>query len=142
MSIRRLYFGVENISLTTPQKGTLVSALQALGPAGDAMPSHINHWRVRLDNDALIFEALFDDALLTVAAITTRLATIFGVPAAQITSVVTTPAVGMVAVFSYQAVQKMRLVLFGGASATYQDSGDAARAYLASNAAAWESQTP
>lgn len=132
-----MYIGIENIALTAPQKQTLVDALKLLGPQNDAQPSHINHWRVRLDDDAVIFEAEFDDANFTVTALRTRLAAIFGVSLAQVTNATTTPSVGTVLTMSYQAVARVRFVLFGGASATYQESGDAARAYLTANAVAW-----
>lgn len=139
MSMKRLYFGLENVALTGPQKQTLVDGLKLLGPSDDDMPSHINHWRARLDSDALIFEALFDDSLLSVAAFKTRLASIFGVAVGSITSSTSNPAAGTSTTFSYQATPRFRVLLFGGASATYAESQAAARQYLADNAATWES---
>lgn len=123
--------------MTGPQKQTLLAALQQLGPQNDSRPAHRNHWRIRLDNDAAIFEAMFDDSLLTAAQFRQRLASIYGVAVAQVTSSTSNPAVGTVLTLSYQSVHRLRVVLFGGVNATYQESGDAARAYLAANAAAW-----
>lgn len=134
---RRFYVGIENISLTTAQKNTLIAGIQALGANSDGNPAHRNHWRFRLDTNAAIFEAKFDDTQLTVAAFTNRLATIFTVDPALITAVVTTGAVGTLGIFSYQSVQKLRLVLFGGVTATYAESLAACAAYLATNSAAW-----
>lgn len=138
MTIRRYYIGIESLSLTNAQKNTLVAGIQALGSNSNPNPCNRNHWRFRLDNNAAIFEAEFDDTQLTVAAFTTRLAAIFNVDPALITVVVTNNGVGTLGVFSYQAVQKLRIVLFGGVSATYQQSQQAALDYLTSNAASWE----
>lgn len=101
------YFGIENIALTAPQKATLVSALQALGPSDDPQPAELMHSRTRLDNDAVIFRARFQDGALTVANLRQFLATTFGVPVAQITA------------------------------ATTAESNSEVLGYLAANAAAW-----
>lgn len=138
MTMKRFYVGVENLALTAPQRDTLVDALKQLGANSDPSPARRNHWRVRLDNDAVLFEAEFDDANFTITALRTRLAAIFAVPLAQVTNTTTTPAVGTVLTMTYQSVARMRFVLFGGASATYDQSQAAAREYLAANAAAWE----
>lgn len=60
------YFGIENIALTAPQKATLVAALRSLGPSDDPQPAELMHSRTRLDNDAVIFRARFQDGALTV----------------------------------------------------------------------------
>lgn len=137
MAERRFYFAVENLTLTAPQQQTLVDALKQLGP-DHPNPAYRNHWRVRLDNAAVIFEAQFEDDNFTAAALRQRLATIFGVPVAQVTSTTSNPAVGTLLTLSYQATPRLRCLIFGGASATYDDSKAAAQAYLATNAAAWE----
>jgi hypothetical protein len=137
----RLYIGLENIALTGSQKQTLIAALAALGPASDPQPSHLNHRRVRLDGDAVIFEAAFGDNDLTVAALRQYVANVFGVPVAQVTSstanqtfaVLPTPIVTL----SYQATQRLRVALFGGTSATWAQSRTEVAAYLAANAATW-----
>lgn len=139
MAIKRQYLGVENVALTAPQRQTLIDALKALGPSSDPSPARLNHWRVRLDGDAVIFESAFDDSLLTVAQFKTRLAAIFGVAVGSITSATTNPASGTLLTFSYQAVARVRVLLFGGSTATYAESQAAAQAYLATNAALWES---
>lgn len=146
MSLQWSYFGIENIALTAGQRATLIAALQAIGPASDSQPSHIHHWRVRLDNDAVIFEAAYDSSELTVAAFKQYLATTFGVAVGQITSAASSATFdtlpSTVLTFSYQATARMRAVLFGGVSASHAESRDEAAAYLASNSAAWDAATP
>lgn len=85
MANKRLYFGLEDLNLNASQRQTLVEGLQALGVFNnDNNPGFRNHWRIRLDNRAIIFEAWFDEDTLTISAIKNRLATIFGVPIGNI----------------------------------------------------------
>lgn len=140
----RLYFGIENLNLTAGQKNTLISGLQGLGDNAADNPSHRNHWRVRLDNDAIIFEANFDENLLTIAAIKSRLATIFSVAVGTISHSTSDNAYGKVITFTHSAQQKLRMIAFGmsagGAWGTWDSSNAAARAYLAVNSAAWDGE--
>lgn len=126
MARKRFYLGCENIALTAPQRDTLTDALKLLGPLSDPSPAKRPHWRVRLDSDAVIMEAEMDDANLTAAALRQQLATIFGVSLAQVTSTTSNPAAGTVLMMSYQAVARVRFVLFGGSSAAYAESKAAA----------------
>lgn len=134
----RQYYGIENLGLTAPQKQTLITALQALGDNANLNPSRRNHWRIRTDNDAVIFEAQFNYADWTVQAITNRLATIFGVDPSTITATTSSTQYGPVVTFDRPAgTNRLRLVAFGGFLATYAESHNAAIAYLIANAAAW-----
>lgn len=137
----KCYFGIENLNLTNPQRTTLVTGLQALGVNNNSVqPAERIHWRVRTDNNAIIFEALFDEDNLTIAAIKARLATIFGVAVGTISHSTSQTAYGLVVTFTHSAQQKIRMVAFGHNGSvwgTWVDSNAAARAYLAANAAAW-----
>ncbi len=136
-----LYFGLENIALTAPQKATLITALASLGPLSDPQPCNRNHRRVRTDQDAVIFEALFQDSDLTTLALRQYLANVFGVALANVTAGTTSQTFltvpSPIITLTYQAAAKMRAVLFGGVGATWQQSRAEAAAYLAANAAAW-----
>lgn len=68
------YFGIENLNLNPTQRATLIQALRALGPSSDPLPDRLNHSHTRLDGQAAIFEALFDESVLTVQAWKNRLA--------------------------------------------------------------------
>jgi hypothetical protein len=136
-----LYIGTENIALTAPQKATLATALQALGPVSHPQPSELMHWRTRLDGNAVIFRALFQDSDLTVANLRQFIANVFSVPVAQVTATnssttfktLPSPVITM----TFQAIDRMRFVLFGGLAATTQQSNDEVVAYLIANAVAW-----
>jgi len=135
------YFGIENIALTAPQKATLVAALQALGPSDDPQPAELIHSRTRLDNDAVIFRARFQDGALTVANLRQFLAATFGVPVAHVSAATTQQTFAVrpspIVTLSYQATPRLRVALFGGTTATTAESNSEVLAYLAANAAAW-----
>lgn len=139
------YFGIENLALTNPQRNTLVSELGLLGQEDNGACHRRMISRVRLDNQAVIFRAVFDENHLTPTAIRNRLATIFGVAANSITFAITTPTLGgqvtQVVTFTRLGTDYLRCVLFGkpnGGWPTIQQSGDAARAYVIANLAEWE----
>lgn len=136
------YIGLENIALTAPQKATLITALAALGPAADSSPARLNHRRVRLDGDAVIFEASFGDNDLTVAALKQYLANVFGVAVGQIANANTSQTFAVlptpIVTLAYQSVNRLRVALFGGTGATHEQSRVECIAYLAANAAQWE----
>lgn len=140
------YFAVEDLNLNASQRQTLIEQLRKLGPAGHPSPAMRNHWRVRLDSKAVIFEALFKDSVLTVESFRNRLAALFSVDPAIIDSRLQnvtfknrqTPIV----TFSRGGTDYLRFALFGGADAMWMESGDECREYLAMNQAEWESDEP
>jgi hypothetical protein len=138
MALKHCYIGIENLNLNATQRDTLIDVLKALGPASDSQPAHLNHWRTRLDNEAIILEALFNEDNLTVAAFKNRLAAIFGVDPASVGDASSSTPYGPMVTFSRGGTDYLQFLLFGGAGATWQQSGDGCRAYLAANAAEWE----
>lgn len=139
------YFGIENLALTNPQRNTLVSELGLLGQEDTGACHRRMRSRVRLDNQAIIFRAVFDENQLTPTALRNRLATIFGVSANSITPTVTTVNLAgyltQVITFNRLGTDYLRCVLFGkpnGGWPTIQQSRDAAAAYIAANLAQWE----
>lgn len=136
------YFGIENLNLNAAQRATLVAALRALGPASDPQPARLCHWRTRNDGQAAIFEALFNENVLTIAVWKQRLGAIFGVDPSTIDHALVILHFGggntPVVTFSRTGTDYLRVALFGGVGAAWGDSGDEARAYLAANAAEWE----
>jgi len=136
------YFGIEDINLTDNQRDTLIGVLKNLGPDAHPSPACLNHWRTRLDGDAAIFEALFDESLLTVDSFKARLANIFDVDPATIDDDLTVFHFGdgntPVVVFSRSGTDYLRLALFGGVGATWMESGDECRAYLSLYSELWD----
>ena len=138
------YFAIEDLNLTDAQRDTLIGVLEKLGPDTHPQPACLNHWRTRLDGDAAIFEALFNEDLLTVDAFKDRLAAIFNIDPESIDHTLTIfhfgPGSTPVAVFSRNGTDYLRMALFGGPDATWEESGDECRAYLALYAEQWESE--
>ena len=136
------YFGIENINLNASQKGELVDALKALGQNTAPQPCHRNHRRVRLDSDAVVFEARFNDNNLTVAKFKQYLGTIFSVDPATIDHEITTPGGNTVVVFSRGGTDYLRVALFGGIGSDWETSRQACQVYLKANQEEWESEEP
>lgn len=141
------YVGVESLALTNPQRNTLLAAIQSLGLRdGGAAHERMQPFPVRLDNQAGIFEAMFDTDTLTVAIWKNRLASIFNVNAATITSTVNTPTFGLqtstLVTFSRSGIDYIRVCLFGGVTASWFQSRDECAAYLAANNQSWYGIAP
>lgn len=138
------YLGIENLALTDPQKAQLVDALKSLGPQSNPQPCMLNHWRIRLDGNAVIFEALWDEDTISIQAVKVFLANIFDVDTALITHISNNQSfagsITPVVTFSYQSTDRLVMALFGGIIASWQESGDECRGYLALYSNEWESE--
>lgn len=142
MAITQLYIGLENLALDDAGRDTLLAAIQALGKAdGGAAEGRMQPYPIRLDHQAGIFEATLDTTALTVAAWKARLAAVFNVSAASITSVVQTPGFGAgtstLVTFGRAGTDYIRACVFGGVNATKRQSRDECWAYLAANRDVW-----
>ena len=124
--------------MTAGQRQTLIDALRVLVPERDEQPAWRVHLRLRLDSQAAIVEARWQDAHVTDASIRRYLAQAFGVAEGTVTSAVTTNAFGRVLTLTHSAVQRVRFLLFGGVGASWEQSRQAVLAYLAANIAQWE----
>jgi len=142
MTNRQFYFGIENLGLNSSQRQTLIEELKTLGPASDPQPACLCHWRTRLDGDAAIFEALFNENNLTVDKFKQRLGTIFSVDPSTIDhslNQVNFAGHGtQIAVFSRGGTDYLRFALFGGMDADWMDSGDECRGYLMTYHDEWD----
>jgi hypothetical protein len=148
MTRRHIYFGIENLNLSAEQRGALVEVLRALGPAHSGQPCRLCHWRTRLDNEAAIYEALFDEDTITVQAFKSRLGNIFDVSPSTIdhsTNQVTLDSrQTAVVTFSRNETDYLRVAFFGYAGdedwPTWEESRVEAVAYLAANEEEWEGE--
>lgn len=136
------YMAVEDLALNGVQRETLMATIRRLGTNDDPMPDRRNHWRVRNDSRAVIFEAAFDEQTLTVEVFKTRLAGIFGVNANtvddRLTSITLDKRATPVETYSRGGTDYLRIALFGGTDATWKESATEARAYLTAHRDAWE----
>jgi len=138
------YIGIENLNLNVTQRTTLINGLKQLGDNLNPQPCHRNHWRIRLDNQAVIFEALFEDDTISIQAVKNWLANIFGVAVGTISHSVNNQSFAggstPVVTFTRTGTNYLRLAQFGGVGATWEQSRQEVLGYLALNRAAWETE--
>ncbi len=134
----RGYFYIEDLALTVQQLQTLIDVFKAWGLRNTSVhPHERNHWRVRLDGKAVIFEAVFDADNLTVLWVRTKLAEIFSVPVANITATTTSTDYGPLLTIKYNNVDRLRVGIFAGLAGTWPQSRAAAAHFLQDNSAGW-----
>lgn len=132
------YIGIENLNLNDSQRQMLIAELRRLGPAFDLQPARLNHWRTRLDGEAVIFEALFNENNLTAARFKQWLGDIFGIDSSTINHQTQQTQHGPVVTFSRGGTDYLRFLLFGGQGSAWSESGDQARAFLVANQSKWD----
>ena len=138
------YFGVvARSAMSDDHLSTLVVGVQKLGSQNHPQPGKRNVMRQRKDGRAAIFEAELDRSNLTVEWFTIQLAALFEVSPASIDASLSIANWGgqstPVATFEWLGTPYLVMTAFAGVDATREESGDAARAYLAANAEDWES---
>jgi len=135
------YLGAENIALTVAQKDAFRATLSQIGPPTHPSTAELMHWRGRLDGNATIMRAQFQDADITTAGLKQLLATALGVSVATITATTSSQTFGTVpstiVLMSIGGVNQMRFILFAGGRAPIQVSNNEVLAYLKINGAAW-----
>ena len=133
----RLYYGIEDLGLSASQRANLVAILQQLGDNNHSQPNYRNHWRIRLDNLAVIFEANFADEDWTEVSLKTRLAGVMGIAPALVTISTASTFYGPTVTFT-RTTARLRMIAFGGLLASWEASHQAVLAYLKANQAAWD----
>ena len=131
------YFGIENLGLNQAQKVELVQALRGLGPASSPQPALLNHWRTRLDDEAAIYEALWNQDKISIDSIKQFLADIFGIDPSIISDSVSPSQYGPTVIFS-RGGDRLRMIQFAGIGSSWNESGDATRKFLKDNQSEWE----
>lgn len=73
------YFVVERLNIGVGNWNALIALFEVMGTDGSSMPAYNNHWRTRLDGNAVIYESLFDSEEISIPAFKQLLADEFGV---------------------------------------------------------------
>lgn len=137
------YIGIENLGLTSTQKQDLIDMLRALGPKTNPMPAKLCHFRIRMDTEAAIFEALFNDSNLSINKFKERLGQIYNVDPQTISHTTGEAQYngGATAIITFTrgGTNRLKVAIFGGIGCTWQESRLEAVGYLAANHAQWES---
>jgi hypothetical protein len=136
----RRYIGVEDLGMTADQRQTLIDHLKQLGANNQhPNPCNRNHWRVRLDGLAVIFEADWNTESWTVESVKEYLANLYDINPATISDSLAQTQYGPAVTYSRNG-DKLRVIVFGGADSTYAGSHVAVLSFLSNNAAEWESE--
>lgn len=124
------------------QRVTLVDWFRDFGREDDSpYPNRRMHTRVRLDSEAVIFEAVVNEDWLDNDFISAKLADIFDVDPVTITVVVSQNIYGTMGDFQRPAgTSRMRLGIFGGTNATVEESRSSCVAYLITYNELWENE--
>jgi DNA primase catalytic subunit len=138
--MKNLYFYVEDLSLDSKDKNTIVDYIKSLGKKdadkNPKNPKNINHWRVSLDGKKAIFEAWWDESEL-VNSITSKLtATIDkSVPVENVSKITKQ---GTEIIYTDKSVNKFKMLVFGGMSSSYEESQKQCQIFLYKNISDWE----
>lgn len=142
MALAHIYFAIERQNIGTGNWSALVALFEAMGTADSPMPAFNNHWRARLDSDAVIYESKFDTSEVSLEAFKQLLADEFGVDVGDIETVASSADYAGIGTtvwqFKYNSVDRFKVERFGAGGATWMQSGDECRGYLALNQAEWE----
>lgn len=138
-----LYYMVEIVQLSNPQRNNLYDALSLLGEANASQfPNQRLQMRQRLDGDARIYEALFDEVDLTPDGFKAFIASAINAPIGNITGSPVDNAYGYTVSYLHSIVERVRFTVFGGSSgvlpSTWSSSRAAADSYLIANSASWQ----
>lgn len=135
------YFVVERQNIGAGNWVALRALFEEMGTLDSTFPAFNNHRRDRLDDNAVIYESLFDTSEVSILKFKQLLSDEFGVPIEDIdheTTAVDYAGFGTtVWEFLYGAIERFRVERFGSGG-TWSQSGDECRAYLAANRAEWE----
>ena len=134
MANRHFYFLLENLTLSGDDWDALAGLIKQRGANDDPQPCNRNHWRYRLDNQAVIFEALFNESAVNANAIKGLLTAVTQIPANRIDY--TTDA--NITTFTIDDVESLGQIVFGGDGAEWNDSRLDCLAYLSAYRTAWE----
>lgn len=135
---RAIYYLLENINLTGAERDAFFALNEQEGADNESpYPNLRNHWRTRLDDEAMIFEGDFPQ--LNVGRIVSLMNQAIGGNNGFLPD--PTGEYGFTAVIRSGppgAQDLCRFIIFGGISATWDESHEVVLQYLSDNLAAWE----
>ena len=143
----RGYFVVERLNIGVGNWDALRALFEDMGTHDATLPAYNNHWRTRIDGDAVIYESRFDPDEVSVEQFKQVLADQFEVPVESILN--TTEQVDYAGhgttrwVYYYDEItpgEDRFLVERFGMGGTWAQSGDECRGYLKAHQEQWESE--
>jgi hypothetical protein len=131
------YLAVEDIALTAPQREAIMNAFRDMGP--EAGPNqHLLQFRPSLDGSKAIFEALFQQANVTIENVKQIIADAVGIDPGMIDDTSQQTQYGPAVTFS-AGTDRVRFLLFDGVGGEWEQSRIKCRDFIAANSEDWES---
>lgn len=137
----RGYWVCERSTLGVNNRDALLALFDAMGTHDSPFLMNNNHYRIRLDGDAKLYESNFDPAEVSITQFKQLLAGEFGVPVEDIDNVTTQDDYAgfgtTVWTFSYNSIDRCVMCRFGGGG-TWAESNAECLGYLKLYQAEWE----
>jgi hypothetical protein len=136
------YFLVERLNIGANNWNALKALFESMGTTVNPYPAFINHWRTRLDGDAVIYESRFGRDEVSMPTFKQLLADEFGVDVDDIQTTTNYTSYSgdemtTIWIFTYNALDRFAVHRFAGAG-TWHQSRHEAHAYLAANLEEWQ----
>lgn len=136
--MRLLYYLLENISLTSADRNAFFSLNEQEGVSNNSpYPNQRNHWQYRLDDNAVIYEGDFPDT--NPGRMISLMSQVIGGQKRFL------PEIGNQYGDAFELQIRdgawgtvCRMIIFGGVSATWEESHTAVLQYLADNNIEWD----
>ena len=137
MANRHFYFVFENLALSQDDWDELLQRFQQRGSTTSSQPAERNHQRLRLDGQAIIFEALFNENAVNEMAVEGILASITKVPPPRIDYTIVENG-DKVVTYDIDGVPSLVHTVMANEGATWNESRAAILSYLSANKLEWE----
>ena len=137
MANRHFYFVFENLALSQDDWEELIDRFMQRGSNNSPQPAERNHQRLRLDGQAILFEAKFNEQAVNERAVEGQLASILRVPPPRIDYIVEENG-DKIVTYAVDGVDSLLHTVLSGEGATWDESRMATHAYLFANMNEWE----
>jgi len=138
---RHFYFLIIS-HLTTAQTAGLLDKYSTITVADDPPhnPCNAMHWRTRLDGQAALYEAFFNEAAVNPNGNRGRLVSAAGMTPNKINTATNDGAYGPEQHFTHKDTDAalMDVIILGGDSTNWEESRQATLSYLADNSVEWD----
>jgi len=136
MANRHFYFVFENLALSQDDWDALVERFRQRGSTTSPQPAERNHQRLRLDEQAIIFEALFNENAVNERAVEGILSSITKIPPSRIDFAIEENG-DKVITYDIDGVPSLVHTVMANEGATWNESRIAILSYIQTNKAEW-----
>jgi hypothetical protein len=139
MAKRHFYFIFENLNLSSDGWNELIDRFKQRGSKNSPQPAKRNHQRLRLDDQAILFEALFNEQAVNENAVEGQLASILQIPPPRIDRTIVEDG-DKVVTYQVDGVDSLIHTVLAGEGASWDESRLSTLDYLSLNRTEWEEE--